>query len=370
MRAEWAISRRFSAGPSARAKATYRKKGTPVKRFVFNVAVASALLLATALPVSANTDRNPNVRLDALEAAVANLSNQNGSQLAQIAKLQDDLATANAKVAALQSALAVVQSNPVLAIGPYVSLRKDTLNLVKGPHIVFEGVNVHIRDGGGERDMNELGVDITGRPSGLGNLIIGYNELSVADAPTVRGGSHCLVVGPGHSYTSNWGFVAGDDNKITAMLASVLGGGHHVAAGPASTIAGGCGNQIASTAWHTTVSGGGFNIVTGPNAWAATISGGGWNTVNSGCGTVAGGWQNAVGDGFAGAISAGAQNSVTGFASSVSGGAMNTATGSSAAVSGGSRNTAAATNSAVSGGSNRSATLDSSWVAGSLTESN
>ena len=69
-----------------------------------------------------------------------------------------------------------------------------------GPHVIFEGANVHIQSG--------LGVtsDVV---TGLGNLVVGYNEerrfgVTVGD----RAGAHNLVVGPLHKYLSWGGFVA------------------------------------------------------------------------------------------------------------------------------------------------------------------
>jgi len=52
---------------------------------------------------------------------------------------------------ALQAAVAALQTGNALvrALVPYVSVVPAPLNGVTGPHIVFEGVNVHIRSGSG-----------------------------------------------------------------------------------------------------------------------------------------------------------------------------------------------------------------------------
>jgi hypothetical protein len=67
----------------------------------------------------------------------------------------------------------------------------------EGNDVIFEGCNVHIRSGAG----------YTGAPvNGLGNLVVGYNEAFPDDDRT---GSHNLVVGAFHSYSSSGGLVAG-----------------------------------------------------------------------------------------------------------------------------------------------------------------
>lgn len=101
--------------------------------------------------------------------------------------------------------------------------------LVEGrPSVVFEKVNVHVRNGYGKT----LG------QNGLGNLVIGYNERT-RGLPTRRGGSHNVVIGMAHSYTSVAGLVAGFENRITAPFATVTGGRRNTAAGLASSISGG-----------------------------------------------------------------------------------------------------------------------------------
>lgn len=79
---------------------------------------------------------------------------------------------------------------------------------------VFEGCNVNVHNGDGMTDTQ----------NGLGNLIIGYNENGLtAPAPDFRDGSHNLVVGPDHTYSSSGGFVAGRGNDVTGKYSSVSG---------------------------------------------------------------------------------------------------------------------------------------------------
>jgi hypothetical protein len=54
-----------------------------------------------------------------------------------------------------------------------------------------------------------------------------------------RIGSHNLVVGPSHAYTSTGGAVFGDNNLISGQSATILGGNHNSATGPDSSILGG-----------------------------------------------------------------------------------------------------------------------------------
>ena len=95
---------------------------------------------------------------------------------------------------------------------PYVSVDNGTIDDLAGPHIIFTGANVHIRSGSGYTDD---------APNGLGNLIVGYNENPWTYART---GSHNMVIGPEHGYSSYGGFVAGVRNRISGVDSSVSGG--------------------------------------------------------------------------------------------------------------------------------------------------
>jgi hypothetical protein len=101
------------------------------------------------------------------------------------------------------------------------------MNDVKGPNLIFKGVNVHVQSGMG------VTADTT---SGLGNLILGYNE---TPGGLVRAGAHNLVAGQMNSFSSFGGLVFGMNNKISGDYAAVLGGGQNTASGPYSTVYGG-----------------------------------------------------------------------------------------------------------------------------------
>ena len=152
--------------------------------------------------------------------------------------------------------------------------------------IRFSDVNLQIVNGTGST---------AGTGNGRGNLIVGYNENTVSASRT---GSHNLVVGIDHEYTSYAGLLAGRRNRISGSSSSVMGYGNDVTANYGS------------------------------------ISGGYENTVNSIYSSASGGRGNTVSAAYA-SISGGRNNVVSGDYASVSGGMSNTASGSSSSVSGG-----------------------------------
>ena len=97
-----------------------------------------------------------------------------------------------------------MQNNHALALGPFVSVDAGAENGLKGPNIVISGANVHIESGSGNT------FDFTG----LGNLVIGYDEDGIG-ASTIdanRTGSHNLVIGADHQFTASGGAVFGFGN--------------------------------------------------------------------------------------------------------------------------------------------------------------
>jgi len=231
-------------------------------------------------------------RVAALEATVA-------TQQTEIETLQTDLTNA-------QNIISQLESNPVLALEQCVSFDgTNTLNGVIPPHVIFDGCNIHVRDGTGSTSGEE----------GLGNVIIGYNEDS--DTPNDRTGSHNLIIGPQHTYSSFGGFVAGSDNSIIAPFSSVSGGVSNLARGDFSSVSGGLSNVARGD--FSSVSGGLSNVARGPG-------------------------------------------------SSVSGGVSNEASGQQSSVSGGLSNEASGQQSSVSGGLNHTASGVHDWRAGSLFE--
>ena len=122
-----------------------------------------------------------------------------------------------------------------------------------GNDVTIAGANLHIVNGTGTT---------TGTVNGLGNLIVGYNE--VRGSGDDRTGSHNLVVGKEHNYSSFGGLVAGYYNTISGRYASVSGGSVNVAGGSSSSVSGGSGNEASGT--DSSVSGGYYNQAGNTNA--------------------------------------------------------------------------------------------------------
>ncbi len=125
-----------------------------------------------------------------------------------------------------------------------------------GNEVYFEECNVNIRNGSGATD---------GVLNGLGNLVIGYNE--DLNNHSVRTGSHNIVVGSNHSYSSFGGLVSGAWNTVSGPASSVIGGYQNIASGCASSITGGNGNLAQGC--YSSVSGGHERSVYETSNWAA-----------------------------------------------------------------------------------------------------
>jgi hypothetical protein len=147
-----------------------------------------------------------------------------------------------------------------LLLGPFVSVDPNPEVGVIGPNIVFTGANVHIVSGSGSTFDN-----FNNDPTGLGNLIIGYDEDPAVRGglplnPGDRGGSHNLIIGTGSRFTraAFGGIVAGELNTISNIETSVVGGGYNVASGEISNVVGGQNNSATGTG---TVVIGGLSII-------------------------------------------------------------------------------------------------------------
>ena len=242
--------------------------------------------------------------------------------------------------------------------------------------VVFSGANVHVRSGSGATDDD-------GSLSGLGNLIVGYDE-----GGDVKTGSHNLVVGAEHTYDSYGGLVAGYDNSITGAYSSVTGGRGNRASGGQASISGGQDN--AATGIYASVSGGYQNDATGEGAsvgggWAngglgrysfvgsgydnqahglcSSIAGGLYGDADAEYSAVLGGVRSAA-SGVAASVVGGVDNTASGYYSAVLGGHENDSSSSYSTVSGGDGNEASGLYSSVSGGKEGQADGDHAWVGG------
>ena len=147
------------------------------------------------------------------------------------------------------------------------------------PEVVITGANLRLVNG----------LRATATTNGLGNLLVGYNE--AREGENVRTGSHNVVVGQGHNFSSFGGLVVGRQNEISGAFAAVSGGFDNTASASATSVCGGRGNTARGE--------------------GATVSGGYGNTAN----------------GHTAAISGGEANTASGFTAAVSGGRNRTARG-------------------------------------------
>lgn len=189
---------------------------------------------------------------------------------------------------------------------------------VDGANLVVTSANLYVQSGLGTT------ADAT---NARGNIILGYDESSGSE---VRTGSHNLVVGPYHSYSSTGGLVVGTQNAIRGPGAVVLGGESNVASGANAVVIGGAGGEAS----------GDDTLVAGGSGGAASALGA----------VVLGGEGNAA-SGESSIASGGLGNTASGSWSVVVGGYDNEAGGEKATVGGGYRNNARAEASSVSCGS-------------------
>lgn len=205
--------------------------------------------------------------LEALQAKVTSLESSVAALLSADTTLLNSLQAALAQVTTLQVRIVALESSPagggggVPGLENYVSINPDPMNGVNGPHIIFKGVNVHVQSGSGATNTT------TPTTTGLGNLIIGYNETDPS-VGLARNGSHNLVGGQLNSFSSFGGLVLGVRNVISGQHAAILSGERNTASGLKSSILGGDVNTASGQS--STVFGGFSN--TGSNAASGQYS--------------------------------------------------------------------------------------------------
>ncbi|MCP4135332.1 MAG: hypothetical protein GY754_30465 [bacterium] len=172
------------------------------------------------------------------------------------------------------------------------------------PTIQFSGVNVQIVNGLGYTNSVNSNYSSAGTVNGLGNLVVGYNEARGSGSD--KSGSHNIIVGREHNYSSYGGLVAGLGNTIIGKYSSVSGGRYNTASGELSSVSGGWYNTAGGD--YSSVSGGNHNTAGGE---ASSVSGGGANTAS----------------GIQSGVSGGTNNNASGGYSTVSGGTFVTANG-------------------------------------------
>ena len=168
--------------------------------------------------------------IQALQTEVANLKTALADAKNQLNLRLDALAAGTGSTPSTSPAL--------VELAKYVTVVQGDLKGVTGPHVIFHDANLHVQDGFGTTAE-------AGAPTGRGNLIVGYNDMPVpAPSSGYRTGSHNLVVGHSHVFTSTGGAIFGNNNMISAQNATVLGGNHNTAAGVASSVLGGYGVKV------------------------------------------------------------------------------------------------------------------------------
>ena len=246
---------------------------------------------------------------------------------AQVKALAEQLKQANALAARQQRGLdALRTSNEALTSKLGCVLR------FSGPRdFIVDGCNLHVQNGLGQ----------TGTMNRYGNLIIGYDKNEVS----TRTGSHNLVVGDLHEYTSYGGIVSGTENTLAGPNATILGGGQNHANFTSAVILGadrgnadgnvvligGQRNYGSADAHFGAVIGGIENQVTGPSS---VVVGGTLNIAAGGNALVCGGSENTAGGGSA-VVCGGSRNQSTGSASVLVGGNQNAVSGANGVVTGG-----------------------------------
>ena len=185
--------------------------------------------------------------VEGLKRQVAGLQTQVTTLSTANASLQASLTSAQAAIATLQAKVAALEANgggggggggtvpPVLNdLAKYLKVDPNAINGVNGPHVILTGVNLHLRSGTGSTDDDQ---SPTGQPVGLGNLIVGYNEVNPTGG--VRTGSHNVVGGSFNNFSSVGGLVMGVRGTVSGQYATVLGGDMNMASGVASSVLGG-----------------------------------------------------------------------------------------------------------------------------------
>jgi len=159
------------------------------------------------------------------------------AQAGRIQDLETRLASSENQVELSRQAINQIQASGVLALGPYL-----TVLTLPTPTVQIRGANLQVVNG----------LASTQAVNGLGNLIIGYDELAGASpscsagffvdqasceaaghtwAVSHKSGSHNLVLGAFNNYSQYAGVVTGERNTISAEYASVLGGNGNTASG-------------------------------------------------------------------------------------------------------------------------------------------
>jgi hypothetical protein len=218
------------------------------------------------------------IDLASAQTAISGLQANVSSLMTTVSGLQGNVGSLTTTVAGQTTTL--TNDADVLALEPYVrvspaganGLPLPGANDLVGPTIVFQGCNLQIKSPTSESD-----------DSGLGNLIVGWDDPPPGLAEGLRAGSNNLVCGDENSFSGHGGFVAGYDNTVSRFWASVSGGGGNTAGYDCTSVSGGISNWASGE--YASVFGGDENTASG---MYATVCGGEGNTALAGHTTVTG----------------------------------------------------------------------------------
>jgi hypothetical protein len=149
-----------------------------------NTGAEAAARAASDAALQADIDAETATRAAADTALQGNIDAETAARIAADALLQGNVdAEMQARVAAdsaLQDQITNAGTVPqnLLDLADYVSVDLTTINGLQGPHVMFTGANVHIRNGHMDMDTDTV--------NGLGNLLVGYNEADALDRSSVR----------------------------------------------------------------------------------------------------------------------------------------------------------------------------------------
>jgi len=290
--------------------------------------MAATLPLALALACTDAAAQDPAPTLAGLAAQVKLLAEQLKQAGALAARQEQGIAALRASNDALVSKLGCV-------------LR------FSGPRdFIVDGCNLHVQNGLGQ----------TGTMNRYGNVIIGYNKNEVS----TRTGSHNLILGDLHEYTSYGGIVSGTENTLAAPSATILGGGLNHANFVGATILAADRGQADG---NVVLIGGSRNYGSA-DAHFGVVVGGVENGVTVAGAVVVAGTMN-VGAGGDSLACGGSENTAGGGGDVVCGGSRNKSNGRGSVLVGGNQNAASGSNGVVTGGQHCDiGAVDDKWAAG------
>jgi hypothetical protein len=259
-----------------------------------NLTAAKATIAGQGVTISAQgaTISSLSTDLTSAEATITGLQSIVGVDVSHglrldVANLQGSVTSLTTTVGGHTTSIGDLQDSHVMDLEPYVSVNAGAMNGVAGPNIDFQGANVHVRSTTSEGDA-----------TGLGNLIVGWDNNPTSPLSGYRAGSNNLVCGDQNSFFSYGSFLAGNLNICSSYFASAYGGFENTADGGYSAVAGGL-NETSGL--YSTVSGGDHNKATGTSC---SVSGGEFNVAGTnGVASVSGGTnvtENSVGGWSAG----------------------------------------------------------------------